>query len=545
MSRAGDVAAALSNADASLFKRIFVLEHAAARYAAIHRAQLQRLQSRFVASRKQKKVQQQKDIGSMCRALNRSHAAPIARMREGEGHCAPIRTHPLQVDNIIRTTMGKINDGNSCKDRRAHMVDAFLRNFGQFFIQQPAFAVPPLLGKDLAEAIARMPDNTTRLDGVKKGDLIILSPLCLDLIANLLNAIEEGAAWPQPCNAVRTAFFSKGEDDLSPQGFRGLAILSKLYRMWAGIRLRHVDEWVDSWSDQGLFAGCNRPVGAEDAWFLEALVSEEARLSGEQVSGGSTDIWKCFDQIEIEFLCALLALGGCPTRILRGYSAFHAAAVYYNTVAGGLEEPHAHRCSIPQGCPFSMTMVAFLLSPWARYMRSLKVSPRALADDILISAHGPGHLIRFKTGYSGTFSYLHCIRAKVAAKKCFTFSSDGVSPGQLKQHFWTHTQARDPCVTTSRDLGGQLNVGSTLCGTTLIIRIGKAIRLFDLLQRMPWDRNAKLRVVRTLILPTALYGCEVAPPGERQLGLLTIAIVPSPRPWATTATRAATFSPSI
>lgn len=190
-------------------------------------------------------------------------------MREGEGPGAPIHSHPLQVDRIIRATMGQIYAGNCDESKRPFMVQTFLQKYGRFFTQQPASTVPPLFGQDLAEAISKMPDNTPGLDGVRKGDLLILSPLCLDIIADLLNAIEEGAAWPQPCNAVRTAFLSKEEDDLSPQGFRGLAILSKLYRMWAAIRLRHVDGWVESWSDQGLFAGCNRPVGAEDAWFLK------------------------------------------------------------------------------------------------------------------------------------------------------------------------------------------------------------------------------------------------------------------------------------
>ena len=53
-STAEDVAAVLNDAEASLHKRIFTLEHAAARYTAIHRAQLQRLQSRLVADRKLK-----------------------------------------------------------------------------------------------------------------------------------------------------------------------------------------------------------------------------------------------------------------------------------------------------------------------------------------------------------------------------------------------------------------------------------------------------------------------------------------------------------
>ena len=333
-SKAGDLKDAFLTEEISSLKQNFALEHAAARYSSLHQVQLQRLQPDIIIKRKAAKQQMQKSIGSMCRAIKSSRAAPIVRMREGEGHDAKIHSHPLEVDRIIRETMGTVYQGNIHHTRRPHIIATFMKLYGQFFTQQQPFQVPPIRGQDLAEAINAMPDNAQGLDGVTKGDLLILSPHCLNYLAKLLEAIEHGAPWPGPVNLARTAFISKGEDDLSPQGYRGLAILSKLYRMWAAIRLRHCDEWVATWRDPGLFAGCNRPVGAEDAWYLEALFNENARLSGEQVSGASTDIWKCFDQVDIEFLCELLKLAGCPTPITMAYSSFHKAALYHTQRPG-------------------------------------------------------------------------------------------------------------------------------------------------------------------------------------------------------------------
>eukprot|EP00973_Karenia_brevis_P016016 2189874-Karenia_brevis.AAC.1 len=65
-----------------------------------------------------------------------------------------------------------------------------------------------------------------------------------------------------------------------------------------------------------------------------------------------------------------------------------------------------HRCGIPQGCPFSMMIIALLLRPWhllttlgLRRPRPTRdnhpsttdshVVPRSLADDLLILASGP------------------------------------------------------------------------------------------------------------------------------------------------------------
>ena len=59
----------------------------------------------------------------------------------------------------------------------------------------------------------------------------------------------------------------------------------------------------------------------------------------------------------------------------------------YNAVAGGLGEGHTHPCGIPQGCPLSMMLIAFLLRPWICQIRTLNARARILADDIL-TEHG-------------------------------------------------------------------------------------------------------------------------------------------------------------
>ena len=77
---------------------------------------------------------------------------------------------------------------------------------------------------------------------------------------------------------IRTTFLSKGDDDLSPTGYRGLAILAKIYRLYASIRLRHLAPWIQSWQDEDLFAGTTSANGAEDAWYTTALRIELAKI---------------------------------------------------------------------------------------------------------------------------------------------------------------------------------------------------------------------------------------------------------------------------
>jgi hypothetical protein len=171
-----------------------------------------------------------------------------------------------------------------------------------------------------------------------------------------------------------------------------------------------------------------------------------------------------------------------------------------------------------------MMLVAFVLAPWTRYMRSLNVVPRSLADDLLVLAIGDGNVQRTIDAYKGTFSFLHCIGAKVSAKKSYTFSSTTAGRATLRGHFWTHINAKVECHTNTRDLGGHLNVGRSMAATTLAGRMQAATAMCSRLVHFPWSREAKQKLIHTMILPKAFYGCEVAKPPEKALAKLSVAI---------------------
>ena len=137
-----------------------------------------------------------------------------------------------------------------------------------------------------------------------------------------------------------------------------------------------------------------------------------------------------------------------------------------------------------------MTMLAFLMAPWARHMRHLRAIPRALADDLMVLAIGKFCAHIFKKAFAATFSYLHCLGAKVTAKKCFTFCTSEAIRDDLRHHWWTHVGARIPTIVSILDLEGQLNVGKLLSANTLSDRIAAATDLLKRLEHFPWTRSA-------------------------------------------------------
>ena len=62
-------------------------------------------------------------------------------------------------------------------------------------------------------------------------------------------------------------------------GYRPLTITSPLYRAWATIRLRTMEEWVTAWSLPEMYAGVPE-MGAVDAWHKALTDIEEHKLNG-------------------------------------------------------------------------------------------------------------------------------------------------------------------------------------------------------------------------------------------------------------------------
>ena len=83
-----------------------------------------------------------------------------------------------------------------------------------------------------------------------------------------------------------------------------------------------------------------------------------------------------------------------------------------------------------------------------------------------------------------------------------------------------------------RDLGAHISTGARLFGCTLNDRIDCGTSIASRLCLFSWDYVDKQAVVRTLVLPTALYGCEIAPYAIGAMGKLYTAIAKAIGPYS-------------
>ena len=185
----------------------------------LHDAHASAFQAGLKQQRRAACARQRRTAASMCRQLKGATSAPLSRLRDPGKPEGAIATHPQRLDKIVIATMGKIYQGNVTEQRQPHMLPTFMRKYHEHIKAQPPHPIDDITPAQLKALIKAMPDNTPGLDGIAKADLLLLSDEALDWLALFFQELERGMAWPTCSNIARTAFLSKGQDDLDPKGY--------------------------------------------------------------------------------------------------------------------------------------------------------------------------------------------------------------------------------------------------------------------------------------------------------------------------------------
>ncbi len=257
-------------------------------------------------------------------------------------------TSRLEIDQILRDGWESIRKGNVADQKK--LVQDFFLKYGALIFRAPEFVISDLTTADF-EAHCKQAKNTSpSLDGWENAELSLLPTAAFDLLVTFLNRVERNGRWPSNLLFAKAGFLYKARpQDAGPRDVRILLMLPTIYRRWTSARLRNLDPWVQSWATSDMYTLPG--TGAEDAWYITAIVMEHLRCHDIPLSGGASDIYKCFDQICRDLLKAILLAAGFPRRLLFPYFSMIDHLEVFNSFAGHLGEGHYHPCGIPQGCP--------------------------------------------------------------------------------------------------------------------------------------------------------------------------------------------------
>eukprot|EP00969_Alexandrium_andersonii_P090876 4011759-Alexandrium_andersonii.AAC.1 len=305
-----------------------------------------------------------------------------------------------------------------------------------------------------------------------------------------------------------------------------------VYRTWAKIKLRQLQSWVDTWSGEHIFAGV-RSVGAADAWMSASVRMERARLANWPVALTTVDLFKCFDQVNRPIAYSILAAAGAPVGFLRGYMGYMEGMRVMGSYLNGVGSLQERPCAIPQGCPWSMTVVALLGTVWARFMSDHHPAAlvRVLADDLLVGSGTNSQLgvdemcEEHEEAVRSTVRFMTDVGARVSIPKCKTIATQDQARRRLRRAIVPGFGGSIPVGTDFRDLGAHASAAVRSVGTTLTKRLTAATRVARKIAAVPMTHAMRVRMLLSKVLPLALYACAAVPAAARQVEGLRTAMV--------------------
>ena len=164
------------------------------------------------------------------------------------------------------------------------------------------------------------------LDGWGWREFKALPMAWFDRLASIFTLVEEEGVWPDGLLDAYIAMIPKADGDSTPLGQRPLCVLPIAFRLWASVRLGHLEGWFRSWVPDSVFsAGGGR--SSVEAWYSTALDIEES-LSGildSDVHIFVADVTKSFDTIDRGILDYILSRLGLPGWFRHAYFEYQAS----------------------------------------------------------------------------------------------------------------------------------------------------------------------------------------------------------------------------
>ena len=247
--------------------------------------------------------------------------------------------------------------------------DLFMGQYGKHVRHTP-MEVTDLTGANLRARLKRMsPRTATSVDGWAAVDLKAMHLKVWDLPAELLGRVEELGVWPDRLAEGFISLVPKGEGAEALK-LRPLSVLSTVYRLWAGLRLRDAMRWQESWIHAEAY-GFRTGRSAEDAAAVLLTLLELARATGRSLSGNGLDYKKCFDLVPQRIALRLAQEFRMAPGALRAVRGMYRQLRRAFKVLGCLGDRLQATNGILQGCPLSVILINMLTTVWKREIDTL------------------------------------------------------------------------------------------------------------------------------------------------------------------------------
>ena len=349
-------------------------------------------------------------------------------------------------------------------------------------------------------------DTATSTDVWSPAELESLPDEGLVALGRVFHSIEVVLALPIQVLVAIMALLAKPLG-----GFRTIALLGMVYRLWARVRKWPVAEWEDGFV--GHWDTAVRGSSALRAAVARAFAAEYAVALGATAATVYWDIEKFYDSVALDLLIPEAVRFGYPPRLLYVTLLAHLGPRRLR-LAGCLSEEVWPSASLAAGCGRANTLarvVLYAVLDEAHKQLPLKAalfSAKQFVDDVTTSFVGVPRVVAAAVACAGDFvvARLQALRLKVSVAKLKLVASSGKAYHELRGCLAT-AGLDMPCdrARAAADLGAPAGGGRLRRVGVFLARLRGAVRRALRIARLARVRPQACKLFRTGAWPAGSY----------------------------------------
>lgn len=359
-------------------------------------------------------------------------------------------------------------------------------------------------------ALGHFPKRPARgVDGIDVEDLKHLPDGVTSSLLDFLGSIDgRQRQWPDQLLFGTVISLGKQDQPHLPNHYRPVVILGTVYRAWSrmnALPLLQVLGNVVPAAAHGFLPGRE----CAQIWLQLQCFIEVCLQQGIELSGFSTDIEKCFNNVGRDSLMALASHVGFSPQLLQPWRSFLDTFLRSFQVRTALSEAVLSSQGLPEGC--SMSVVGMVLIDWAFHVYHSALAPSVHAFSYVDNVSEAGHKVMDVV--SAFFSTM-----------CF-FQLWGLALDHGKTYFWsTSVESRSllrllglTLKSDALELGGSMTFEASRRNRNLKARGDKLQPKWERLRRSLCPLAQKFMVLPSAFWSSALHGAPACPVADGYL----------------------------
>ena len=192
-------------------------------------------------------------------------------------------------------------------------------------------------------------------DGVSRADLLHIPDVVVADLLAMIEAIENGAAWPNQTVTGMIAALAKVPAARTTGQYRPITIFSIVYRLWSSIRAKQCLRYLATLVPYTQLGNIPKR-SPKQMWYHLQEVVEFSHAMDQELAGSVIDITRCFNALPRRPLLAIAEHIGLPPCVLTPWrTALHRFQRRFQ-VRGCTGEALPSNCGFPEGCALSVTV---------------------------------------------------------------------------------------------------------------------------------------------------------------------------------------------